>query len=344
MQEPQLKLKELLWEIVAKCDNGCTYCGSKENWNKKIDENDIVHIGRKIANYLKDGEINITGGDPLLVSYAAHGEITRMLKENNNMVKIIVNPKSFTKYHMNSSILDLYDLIGVSVNNSEELTKCSDYFKYDENKDKVVIITNFNTNNIWEYNYIEQYVKENNFTWQIQYTMNKSGDNILYKIGEAKNHFFSKIENSLNNKVRIVLADNLNNGKCSAGLSSCGVTYDGLVVPCLSMRSWSDDILPQGSLLNSTLKYIWEMNFSEQRFCSFKCCKDVCNSPYYNAEVISPLVKLYNDTPADMFNKIKPNFHESSTILYGVQKHISFPDKYPGYGPSMAYARRWRVF
>ena len=87
--KPQNKLKEIIWEITGKCNNGCDYCGSKECWDESIDEGKISEITMAICEYLKNGEINISGGDPLLVSIGTHNFITSEFRTSGNKVKII---------------------------------------------------------------------------------------------------------------------------------------------------------------------------------------------------------------------------------------------------------------
>jgi len=281
MQKPHLELKEIVWELVGLCKNGCEYCGSKELWNSTVSINDIKIIAERISDYLVSGEVNISGGDPLLVDYTIHQYVTDLLKISGNKVKIIVNPKSFFKTHMNSSTLDLYDLIGVSINTEEEMSLAMNYFKdFPKKYEKVVVITNFNLNNIFFFDKICEFISTNNLTWQIQYTMSATNTNAIYTQENAREHLFTKITNALNNGNKILVADNMNTGYCGAGLRSCGITYLGEVIPCLSMRSWSKDLQSYGNILQEPLGKIWEKGFYQQRFQDFECCKDICNSPY----------------------------------------------------------------
>jgi hypothetical protein len=134
--------------------------------------------------------------------------------------------------------------------------------------------------------------------WQIQLTMGK------YQLNEDGIEFLrNKIEklnpgnpsnppyqeNLFKNNLTqtIVLSDNLQySHECQAGLSSCGITWDGKVVPCLSERAWLKNLRYQGDLLDpeQSLKQIWEQKFSEIRFKDCKCCRDCIKYPY-------PLIK-----------------------------------------------------
>ena len=93
-QSSHLKLKEIIWEITGKCDNKCPYCGSKEVWNEEIDEYAIRKIASRICEY-PPGEINISGGDPLLVPFEIHRDIVEAFKEKGIQCKILINPKTF---------------------------------------------------------------------------------------------------------------------------------------------------------------------------------------------------------------------------------------------------------
>ena len=300
----KLELKEIIWEITAKCNNKCSYCGSKERLNKEIDKKTIMDVAKKIAEYPPES-INISGGDPMLVSYDMHKTIISLFKKSNISCKLIVNPKSIKDF----KILSLYDWIGVSINNKEELEllgkNCSQSIK-----DKTTVITNFNTNNIFLFDKIAEGLKENGIkTWQIQFTMDKEdGDSLLYKNPDALDYLQKKV-NSIEG-IDVVPADNMNDGDCSAGINSCGIDCDGNVMPCLSMFSWCTDKkkLFAGNLLKDSLKEVWENEFKECRFKKFKCCKDVCNRKTINIKDKKEPLKIKDKKPYE------PNI----VALYGV--------------------------
>jgi MoaA/NifB/PqqE/SkfB family radical SAM enzyme len=324
MQNSKVQLKEIIWEITGRCENHCDYCGSKEGWSKTINIDKIKKIGDEISNYLIDGEVNVSGGDPLLVPFNTHKYIVNSLQSRNNKVKIIVNPKSFLKVKDYQDILNLYDVIGVSVNNDEEL-------KLFEAKlfpllSKHTVITNFNMLNIWDYDVIEDFVKKHNLTWQIQYTMSNNKKETVYNNKTSKRFLFENIQKSLNDSVKIVLADNLNSGECSAGTRSLGILSDGDIVPCLSMRSWCDvESTFQGNILSESLKDIWEKQFKQYRFCEFECCKDICNAPF---ELIEEKKESYKTIEVRKWPEV--------TALYAVSTHPSVI-AYGAYNPTMLY-------
>ena len=290
MQTAKLNLKEIIWEVTGECHNGCKYCGSKDQWKIETNTGIIRKILDKICEYPPE-QIDISGGDPLILPINLHQEIVTKLKTaGTKMVKILVNPKSIIKKVENNiinvgtegqlQILQLYDWIGLSINTEEELelgeklTKT--WFK------NVTIITNFNTTNLYMFDYIKEYVKKNKLAWQIQFTMSDNLGWNIYESDLATKAFFDQVRKAIDEGVKVIPADNMNGGDCSAGINSLGILADGDVIPCLSMRSWIDDIteVVQGNILEfsteNTLKDIWEVEFKKQRFGNFYCCKDDC--------------------------------------------------------------------
>lgn len=292
MQEGQLKLKEIIWEMTGRCENHCSYCGSKETWNCVVDEDMILKISQAISKYAPE-EIDMSGGDPLLVSHETHKKILDLLHEKNVKCKILLNPKSVFKGQERLRTALLYDWIGISVNEAEELKLLSGYgignfFK------KSTIISNFNLQNIFLYEEIEEFVKKHNLMWQVQYTMYKDDNPLaIYKNDPAIKALSEKVSKSILGGMKVLVADNANHGRCGAGISSIGILCNGDVVPCLSMRSWVENInsvvvgnliseewkensdeIAYNKFLENPLKYIWENRFDKYRFESFKCCKD----------------------------------------------------------------------
>ena len=290
--DAHLKLKEIIWELTGRCENGCSYCGSKECWNEKIDEERIIKIAKEIAKFPPE-EIDMSGGDPTLVSFDTHKKIVDILHVQGVKCKILMNPKS---YKNNNSyvppILGLYDWVGISINTEEELNIVKNNGNYSFfTSNKATIISNFNLENIFLFDDIKEYVKNFNsygsgMVWQIQYTVYKDKNDklALYNNDSANKHFFKMLDAAVAEGVKAIFADNINTGKCSAGLASIGILSDGTVVPCLSMRSWAKiDEVGQGNILalDHSLEEIWMTEFREQRFCKFLCCKDHCKNKAY---------------------------------------------------------------
>lgn len=276
--EAQLKLKEIIWEITPECHNNCKYCGSREILNDKtLPKNDLLKIADKICEYPPQ-EIDISGGDPLLIPYSTHSEIIQKFKRKNIKSKILVNPKSIND-NKKRLILGLYDWIGISVNSVEELNVLKEKKLVNDN---ITIITNFNIINLYDYENIESYVKYKNCNWMIQFTVykNDKSELAIYNNENSLGLISDKVSKSIYDGVKILISDNANKLLCGMGKSIIGILYNGDVVPCLSMRAWVDNIKEkvQGNILKNSLMDIWENKFKNYRFKDFVCCKDKCKN------------------------------------------------------------------
>lgn len=323
----KLKLKEVIWEITNKCNNNCSYCGSKEALNKEeVKEETIIEIAKAIAEYPPE-QIDLSGGDPLLVSLKCLKEVVEILKKAKSIVKVIVNPRSFKNSKSTESDkvllskLNLFDWIGLSINNRKELDIANEYFR---GWKKVTVITNFSLENLHMYSKIEDFCIENKFKWQVQFTMFKDKSNLaIYEDQDAWEEFQSKLKVSMAQGDYIVLADNLNYGECSAGINSLGILFNGDIVPCLSYRSWKsleEDVV--GNVLRFPLKDIWEQKFKDQRFKDCKCCKDHCNRKCTGYKNIQSR-EITKDETIELINKICPPTKpipptKLDIMLYGV--------------------------
>ena len=301
--------------------------------------------------WIKDAIEKGSGGDPMLLSYETHKKIVNHLfKRCKTVCKIIVNPKSIK----DSKILSLYDWIGVSVNNLEELILLGKNCTRDI-KDKTTVITNFNNNNVFLFDKIADGLKKNVIkAWQIQFTMDKKdGNGLLYKNADALAYLQGKVNNTKG--IEIIPADNMNSNECSAGINSCGIDCDGNVMPCLSMFSWCTDKnkLFVGNLLKRSLKDIWENEFKECRFKRFKCCKDVCGrktidikddkSPFnpFKIQPIKPKKdKKYPKHYPEPWPKPEPEMpRPMPVIMYGVSPNDRIVVLY-GISPRRIYPKR----
>ena len=280
-----MELQEIIWEITGRCKNGCNFCGSKSKWNEEIDEKKILNIARKIV-YDKScipKAIDISGGDPLLVSYQCHKELISVLKSGGVECKMVINPKSaFSGGDVSLDkleIIKLYDYIGISINSKEEADAYGLLVELCDN----TVITNFNLQNLFHFEKIDALVKKHNVPWMCQFTIyNEKSDLALYEDcnEEALAELCSKLQTAANDGIKIILSDNCNTGQCTAGSRSLGILSNGDVVPCLSMRSWvkDEDLDIQGNILDTQLSSLWEHEFYNYRFECFKCCKDHCNN------------------------------------------------------------------
>ena len=355
--DAQLELKEIIWEITSECNNGCSYCGSKDQCNQKTNDDVIRQIAIEISKYTPK-ELNISGGDPLLVSEDTHAFIVNTLPDVK--LKIIVNPKSINKYANSYSILKKYDVIGISINNQEEFNVIREIFNqlWSKTNKKPTIITNFNVLNIFMFDQIKDFCKTHDLIWQVQFTICSDDSQLgLYMPQNelACEFLFEKINKALDNNIKIVLADNMNNGKCSAGINSLGILSDGSIVPCLSMRSWAttEECIEENILNNQTsfgefsnLGVIWQSKFSNQRFNTFKCCKDVCNNKcfkktYIGSKILDDLKKTIDDSKEDDgFHPVLPYapFPEKPIVMmYGVVDNITSKNNYKSDDSRMVY-------
>jgi MoaA/NifB/PqqE/SkfB family radical SAM enzyme len=328
VRNAHLKLKEIVWEITGRCENGCDYCGSKDGWNEKLDEQRAIKIAKAIAEYPPEA-IDISGGDPLLVSLKTHQRIVEVLADMDVMCKILVNPRSLDRDEA-VSILAKYDWIGLSVNAVDELAIAKTHRSVLEGSCGVTVVTNFNTNNVFDFDVIHGLVQDWSVPWQVQYTMyNDDNDTrAIYRNNSAMAYLADRLA-AASGKSRLVLADNLNAGECGAGLCSLGVLSNGDVVPCLSMRSWCDTPPVQGNLLETGLDELWQTRFQNQRFGCFKCCKDHCGQDILNLLAAStqpdlkrleeatrlPLAPQPSEPPKDV-RPVAPG--SEPIIMYGV--------------------------
>jgi len=343
MQRAHCELIEIIWEITDNCGQNCSYCGSKDILNQTpIDNERIKKIGDRIANY-PPKEIDISGGNPLLVDYGTHKYLVNKFKAKNIKCKILFNPFNLTTGVLKDTlasyndirVIDLYDWVGISINTKKELERLKELNLKCVNK--TTVITNFNVSNVFLFKEIENFVLLNNISWQIQYTMYKGDDeNALYKNVEANSYLLSMVDVSA---AKIIKADNMNNGQCTAGKHSIGILANGDVMPCLSMRSWKDDLLVKGNLITQDLASIWLEGFAIFRCNGFDCCKDVVNNTLEGTtqvEIISlPKIEKKPTVPFEHPNKSKP-YNPNMTFLYGVRPFKDDYDYQPGM--VMAYA------
>lgn len=320
MEQACLKLKEIVWEITNKCNNNCWYCGSKERTkeNYKINSAKILEIAKRICQYPPE-EITISGGDPLLIDCNTHKEIVRKFKEVEIVSKIIINPKSLKR----NQAINFYDVIGISINDENDLEIINNYCKeYLLPLEKINIVANFNIKNLYSFDKIKQFVKEKNLGWQIQYTVFKEEDNPLaiYNDDNAFLEFDKKVCESIKEGVKIIISDNANFNSCFAGRNILGITADGNILPCLSMVSWQEekDVI-EGNILLGDLETIWKGQFEKYRFGEYKCCKDHCKRKgivKYQSEIEKKTdIEEFLDIP---YKSIK---QEDSTrvLMYGVR-------------------------
>jgi len=297
-----LTLQEIIWEVTNKCNKKCDYCGSKAFVNNGEKIADPIEVAGKIAKY-PPKEITLSGGEPGTLDENTLQLVTDILRGNGIQVKCVTNGAVITNDYEG-----YFDWIGLSINDEEDLRN------FENNNYSVVpnltIITNFGTHNIWLYEKIKKiiYRKQGGIIpWQIQLTQGK-----LQLPADGIKYLREKIAKE--NSPKIIKADNLQDCRnCFAGIHSCGITYDGQVIPCLSMRSWADNVDPQGNILEHDLETIWKEGFKNYRFGKMPCCRDSLD---YGEEKTG-----FEEFPkSDML--IDPNTiknPELIQLLYGVQ-------------------------
>ena len=266
-----LVLEEIIWETTNHCNKNCDYCGSKDiichDKNFSQQENlDIIEISRKIAEY-PPNQITLSGGEPSLIPYAILKQVVDNIRNNPQQidvkVKIITNGNLFE----DKEKIELFDRIGLSINSSEDFIDTNSPSLM-SSIDKITIITNFGKHNIWDVNYIFDYVLMSGVNcWQVQLTQDKDCTHQLPEEGiKMLREKLTKLQND-NPDIKIVWADNLQvQHTCSAGSRSCGILYNGNVIPCLSERSWKDNLVSEGNLHKDSLQNIWENGFKTIRF------------------------------------------------------------------------------
>ena len=351
MQNACLKLIEIIWEITGECNNNCEYCGSKEISRLSTPDFGVINkIADKICEFPPE-QIDISGGDTLLIPHSTHASIVKKFKEKGIVCKILVNPKSLESLLSNAvdeklKVLKLYDWIGVSISTPEELELFKKINKVVFGNMfalyKFTIISNFNILNFHDYDEIEEYIislgKIN--PWMVQFTMYEDENNplALYNKDSAVKGLKEKIKKSQEKGIKVVVSDNASNSACGAGKSSLGILHDGSVVPCLSMRSWLKRAIidkVQGNLLtppDESLGNIWKNSFKEYRFENFKCCKDVCkykllvpekticSSTKPKKELIIELEEAVKEfgKPIEIERSPRPSMPSDAIMVYGV--------------------------
>ena len=122
----------------------------------------------------------------------------------------------------------------------------------------------------------------------------------------------------------MVAADNLQMcHNCTAGINSCGITYCGDVIACLSQRTFLDKIYSYGNIFDRDLQDIWESEFKDIRFGDYEhTCRDfitypktpVIGPPNYPEVQITPVYSVITPPQED----VNPWPTQPNVTLYGV--------------------------
>ena len=273
----KLKLHEIIWEITNKCNNNCSYCGSKEitTTTTPVADDHYKKMIDRIAEYPPD-ILDVSGGDPLLVGYEVHLYLREKLKTTK--CNILINPLSLRYKTQKMEIVNLYPLVGVSLNTEDEIRA------FEEIRDKIsspiTFITNFSLLNLYLVDTLSDVIRNN--PWQIQFTMSRDQTITIYDKTKALEKLNLELGKRKSKGWPIIVADNASADKsaCTAGINAIGILYDGSIVPCLSMRSWCSNISAQiqGNIKTDDLKTVWLTKFQDSRFDDCDCCKDFCHN------------------------------------------------------------------
>lgn len=292
------ELNEILWEFTLKCNKNCKYCGSKNVLNK---ENKSKYTQEKIAEYItkvKPESVTITGGEPSCEINKLR-KCVKILSDSKIKVKILTNGNLFKEViGVSDDLYCMVDHYGLSINTIEDINIAKKN-RYDKFIDKTTVITNFGLHNINDFDTIAKYAIQ--FPcWQVQLTMGNELQLDLKQINELNDKI-----NKYKDLFCVIKADNFNCGKCTAGINSFSITYDGMIIPCLSYRSWKSNLMIQGEVKD--IVKIWKKGFEFNRNREFvPCCKDitgikkVCSCSFDNIqEVLRKEEK--KETPADIY-------------------------------------------
>jgi len=273
----KIKLKEVLWEITNQCNRSCSYCGSRDIINCGEDTPLVKKL--EIADEIgKNAEsVTISGGEPFNMNPDDLSGCVTILRGHGCNVAVVTNGDKLYNSHFG-----IFDRVGVSLNTPEDCKTISSIFTHrinSEHYSSIVFIVNINKINFFDVDSIIQTAKNFNIPIQFQLTMYKTKDDAMINgehIATTRDKLtkFCKAES-----VSFVFADNLQEShECSAGIRTCGVLFNGDVVPCLSERSWKLAPRVQGNLLIHNMSVVWKDAFKGCRFeDDYKCCRDCFN-------------------------------------------------------------------
>jgi hypothetical protein len=316
----KLRLQEVLWEITRKCNMDCKYCGSKGvKTTENSTDSQIMTIAGELKKYPPE-IVTITGGEPGCLDTEILDKVIGDLSDAGIKVRIVTNG-TFLSYRNWYKNFNKVEIIGLSVNEPWPY-----WFDYVDGIEKdLTIITNFGTHNIFYFDELTKFVKDNHFnTWQIQLTM---GEFCLQP--EGIEYLRNKIKKL--NGINYILSDNLQDEHiCSAGINSCSITAEGFVCYCLSERSRNEDcsVGIVGNLNEESLKSIWETRFQEARFGTGwgNKCRDCIKYP--KIKELTPTIsknshktKIKDILPEDIYiPKDEEPWCQPRVTMYGVNR------------------------
>jgi len=348
----KLILEEILWEITSKCNENCAYCGSKDIKDlPQLSEMSLKAFAEQINSIKSIKKVTLTGGEPTLLGEDILAKVIEIIKPGRTVSIVTKHPEVVAKM---PSVLRQLDAVGFSVNTENDLKTAKEQCAGIP-QEKLVIITNFGRHNIFEFDKIVEFIQSfpnealvsswvdyavssqtSVYTvgpsslpgWQIQLTIGKEFELPVSGI----EFLWSKVK-TLPGPVRYILADVAQKcHECSAGLHTCSITYDGLIVPCLSGRSWmtKEEFNAQaaGSLLESDLASIWKNDKWKNRFEECKCCRDCFEYPTME---ISPTnaTEILSKKPVFIYGVTVPKVPDTDWSKW----YEKGPNKYPEVAP-----------
>jgi MoaA/NifB/PqqE/SkfB family radical SAM enzyme len=323
-----VKLKEIIWEITPQCNKNCDYCGSKNILNDKpLNSTRLKNIATNIAKYHVE-EITLSGGEPATINSELLFNILDILRRVDKKTKVKIVTNGLLYKHRNK-LINSFDVIGLSINTEREISELKlpkDPFI----KDKTTIITNLGKHNIFEFNEILNFIISNDFKcWQVQLNQGKDQLNL-----EGIKYLYDKLEtlgcDNTTSELSIILADNLQKQhNCTAGIMSCGISYKGEVVGCISERAWNNGEFVKvygtiGDKSSGFLQEIWENEFKDIRFGERrKSCRDCIEYPNKQKDTKQyPPINIFYAVQSKPLKPEKlPQFPTNPQVfLYGVQQ------------------------
>ena len=114
---PPYDLHIIHLNLTNKCNLKCIYCYADERSNSKnrLQFRDYLNIIDSINNMCKNAEIVLTGGEPLLASYAL--DVARYAKKSGNQIHILSNGTLIDEENA-KQIAEVSDLIKISLDGS----------------------------------------------------------------------------------------------------------------------------------------------------------------------------------------------------------------------------------
>jgi len=323
---------EVLWEVTPKCNKNCKFCGSKNLTKREpLDYQKLIKIATNIANAKnKPKEITLTGGEPGTLPFTTLYDVVTIFRRNKIKVKAVTNGSLISTIAENDTLLfDSFEAIGLSINNEEDISYAKTNYRITDTLDNITMITNFGTHNIFQFDKLKACADKFG-AWQIQLTQGNE-----YQLPpDGIGLLWDKFKNSnVSIGNQMILADNAQPiHQCMAGVYGCSITYDGLVIPCLSMRTWMDPIHSYGNLLIQSFDTAWTKGLNEFRNLTCKkSCRDGIEYPMDksgpNGTIVIPVIeKPWEDnkfpgSTVSMYAVATPRTGDKlpgQTIVYGV--------------------------